>query len=328
MIYKKTITSFALSTILLTVFSIASLDCALFIQENPYPKQKDKDRKTTCSCTPETSGKPPRFSKQTCPEIQVNQDSSQKDNVFDFLVHVSNGYVTYYEAKRIPKEKIPCLYPLLADRNYACSWGNVATLIAFLGEGDEAVNAMLDYIQRSDPLDLVPERNRDELIAGKIRAVSGVGFLKGEKVDDFLKEMLTPKGATSCVSSWGYNILPRMWQDQREYMSIMLRGKAAQGLVYTQKKDNIRIVKTLYDTTLAELSSDLKERQKIFPEAKVTRKDLNQVEVALLSQLVDAMAIRDFIKKNGLQAYYEIHNSEREGHYLHPYLRKHDKQLK
>jgi hypothetical protein len=210
------------------------------------------------------------------------------------------GGLTYSKViKSFSPESVPVLHEMLEDTQYFFHWYNIAVALCYISKDPNSVEEIVKYIQRPKELS-----NEGFDVIGKGRILSSIGFIKNNKVNDFLTKALTADGAAELTKSWidktqDYNDTVKT----KEEMFGFIRGSAAIGLIHSQFPTNIRLVEQLYEKEYA-----MCKEQRIYTE--------------LFNQLVDAMAIRDLIEDIGIEEYLKLQGKEHNR--LSPYIVKYD----
>ncbi|MHC4646172.1 MAG: LamG domain-containing protein [Planctomycetota bacterium] len=158
------------------------------------------------------------------------------------------GAFPYSEAKMyIWKDQLPMLYEMLEDANYAPYWHNVARLIGYVSDDPNSIPHLLSYFKKDDSYNFRTTANLDNFV-GKIWCLAHIGMIGGDRADTILKEAVTLEGAAKLAENWIDGRLVennRRWGQKDEVLSY-LRSAAIHGLVYTDKQENIEIVKRMY----------------------------------------------------------------------------------
>ncbi|MHC4527181.1 MAG: WD40 domain-containing protein, partial [Planctomycetota bacterium] len=183
------------------------------------------------------------------------------------------GGVSFYEAARrcITKDKLPLLYEMLQDRNYAAHWHRIARTICFASDRDDAANSvgvLLDYLQRDDVWNLTDSGK----IMGKVGVMCLMGIIGGPEVDSVLRKAVTLEGAAELVKNWidkKRPIVPESdsW-NRAEFVRTMIRGEASRGLGLTGDPAN--------NEFLWKLVAEQRDWYKENPDYTVTYSDKDQ----------------------------------------------------
>ena len=214
----------------------------------------------------------------------------------------------YKTARRlIKKDKLPLLYEMLEDKSYAPYWHKVALLIGYISEDPNSVAVLLRYFQRDDSwnwksVDRVTGIPRVE---GKVSSLIWIGKIGGDEADIILREAVTEQGALRIANAWiERDLLPNSKSyGNKENVVTLIRGRAAKGLAYSGRPENIDAVKQLY----------AKEDAYCQTNRKVTR---------LYNGLVDAMAIQAFITENSRESLLETLGESNHLDIIAPYIMK------
>ena len=191
----------------------------------------------------------------------------------------------YKTARRlINEDKLPLLYEMLEDKSYAPYWHKVALLIGYVSEDPNSVLVLLHYFQRDDSWNWKSVNRRPtgyQRIIGKISSLMWIGKIGGNAADIILRDAITKQGAARLANAWiERELLPNSSTFKSTENTIMvIRGRAAKGLAYSGKRENIDIVKQLY----AQEDAYCRKNKKV---------------TTLYNGLVDAMAIQAFIAEN------------------------------
>ena len=138
----------------------------------------------------------------------------------------------------------------------------------------------MNYFQRDDGSNI-------SSLVGKLWSIAFTGKIGGDTVDNILKKGVTKEGAEELVKAW---IDKELWP-QKNWSKIeiidYIRNAAMQGLVYTDKTDNLEIVKQIYD----------KEYDYAVNTKKFTK---------LCAYAIDSMVARDFIAEHSIEDYFNL----------------------
>jgi hypothetical protein len=213
--------------------------------------------------------------------------------------------ISYKHAKRlITKNKLPVLYEMLEDVNYAPDWHKVATLIGYISEDPCSVPILLDYIKRDDKWNwnIADRAASIGRLLGKISALIGIGRIGGEQANIILRNSTTEEGATQLAKIWIEGQLPTSVKSKEEVVAY-IKGRAAMGLISSRKPENIEIVRQLF----AKEEAYCKENRKV---------------TKFYKDLASAIAVQDFTEKNGYEAYLNLLGSGRYFNAMMPYVAK------
>lgn len=193
--------------------------------------------------------------------------------------------MSYKTARRLIKKKnLTLLHEMLDDKSYAPYWHQVALLIGYVSEDPNSVPVLLHYFQRDDSWNWKSVDRRPtgyQKIIGKISSLMWIGKIGGDEANVILRDAVTKQGAARLANAWiEGKLLPNSSTfKSRENTIMVIRARAAKGLAYSGKPENIAIVKQLY----------AQEDAYCIKNKKVT---------TLYNGLVDAMAIQAFIAEN------------------------------
>jgi len=190
----------------------------------------------------------------------------------------------------ITKDKLPVLYQILGDRDYAPYWHNVAQLIGYVSDDPNSVPPLIRYFQQDDhwnwtSVDRGTAHNR---FIGKLSALVWVGKNGADQADTILRDAITEEGAIRLAAAWLEKLPDPRLLETREDVIGLIRGCAAKGLILSGKPENTDIVTQFYATAKAERANS-----------------------ALLGQLMDAMAMKDCIADHGLESYFNMMDTAR-----------------
>lgn len=206
-----------------------------------------------------------------------------------------NSHIRYEEVRRlISKDKLPLLHEMLEDKKYAPYWHNVAELIGYISDDPTSVPVLFRYFQSDE------SGNISNLYI-KLWALKWIGKIGGDEADSILRKAVTEKGAVDLAVWLDDKPWPRKGLT-RENVIGFIRQAAMTGLVLTGKAENIRLVEEIYEQEL--------------PAAIRTKK-----ATIVFGGAIDALAIKDFIAENGLEAYLSLYGNNKLKK-LSPYLRK------
>ncbi|MHC4109888.1 MAG: hypothetical protein ACYSUY_02375 [Planctomycetota bacterium] len=206
-----------------------------------------------------------------------------------------NNAIRYEEARRlISKDKLPLLHEMLEDKTYAPYRHNIAELIGYISDDPTSVPVLFRYFQSNE------SGNISSLFI-KPGAIKWIGKIGGDEADLILRKAVTEQGAVNLAEWLDDKPWPRKGM-KRKHVIGFIRQAAMTGLVLTGKAENIRLVEEIYEQEL--------------PSAIRTKK-----ATMVFGGAIDALAIKDFIAENGLEAYLSLYGNNRLKK-LRPYLRK------
>jgi hypothetical protein len=180
--------------------------------------------------------------------------SSEMEKFIQFRA-IDSGMPYESVKKAITKDKLPLLYELLAESEYAPYWNNIARIIGYISDDPNSIDVLLIYFQRDD-VSLV------DSIAGKVGSLAWIGKIGGQKADSILKKAITKEGVHELAKLWIDKEEWKKGRDKRDKDQIIayIQGAAIDGLVYSGKKENWDIVDRLYnDTSQEDIRSKLVE---------------------------------------------------------------------
>jgi hypothetical protein len=140
-------------------------------------------------------------------------------------------------------------------------------------------------------------------LEGKIDALQWIGKIGGADAESLLRKAVTKAGAAPVAKAWiGDALIPTSTTfDTEENTIVCLRGRAAMGLVFTRKSDNVDVVNKFLTEELAYCAA-------------------NKTFTALYDPLVSAMAYNDFIVDNDLESLFKLFGSSERLDALRPYI--------
>jgi hypothetical protein len=213
--------------------------------------------------------------------------------------------MSYKHAKRlITKDKLPILYKMLKDKNYASEWAKVATLIGYVSDDPCSVPVLLEYIKRDDKWNwnVADRATSIGRLLGKISALIWIGKIGGEQANIILKNSATEQGAAQLAKNWIEGQLPTSVKSKEEIIDY-IRSNAVMGLIYSRKPENIEIARQLFT----------KE------EARCRK---NREETEFYRGSASAIAIQDFAEENGFDTYLNFLGTNQHINAMIPYLTK------
>jgi hypothetical protein len=240
------------------------------------------------------------------PEGQTLFKAIYKDPEKFIRVQWSDGMPYTYARQLLGKESVPALERMLSDLKYRDYWHKVAEALGYASDDPKTVRVLLGYVRR--PEEWSHWNTRDSgfhAVMGKIRSLEWIGRIGGPEAEAALREMVTAAGAEAVVAGWRVTgELPEVYAETPGHAADLLRGRAAQGLVFTGNPAAIRLVEEMYATEHARCAAG----------RQVT---------SLYDGLVEAMAEYDYIRAHGnrIEAYFETIGQE---HYLdkmEPFIR-------
>jgi hypothetical protein len=212
--------------------------------------------------------------------------------------------IPYATVKRELGEKdLPLLHEMLRDPVYFANWSEIAQLIGVLGNSPASVLAIEEYVSRQEDWSHVEAQTSGERAVSKTQALVWVGMIGGDHAEKLLRRAITEDGARDLGKAWLAEA-GRAWPKTGEDRFVgMIRGSAATALVYLGREPGVNMVADLYET----------EHQR----CKAARESTE-----LYSNLVDAMATRDLIRKMGREAYFNSMGTRKLDDAITPFIRK------
>jgi len=219
-----------------------------------------------------------------------------KEEILEYLR--SNGLRYATLTHDLGVESLPSLYAILSERTHFLDWNRVATAIAYLGENTRSFEVLVDYVQRFDDWQLLPDADGIQLIWGKAKAFRLLGLAGGIQGDRLMASVLTsPEKTEAFLAKWiGYPI-PRGFGD-RSRIVREARCAAALGLVFTQRDEDIELVRAMHRR-----SSDDSWEAELATRRGSGSVDDNTRKYELYIGIVHAIAVNDYIKSQGLSDY-------------------------
>ncbi len=201
----------------------------------------------------------------------------------EFVRRPDHEIVPALTRKLLTQDSLPILYALLEDPAYREYWSNVAKTICYLSDDPKSVPVIIKYIRRSDDWKRAAIETSFEC-AGKIKALTWLGFLGGEEAERCLIEAMTPDGVRELTKAWIKGPLP-VWATKPDSEIVsFIQGSAAIGIVHSQNQEGVQKAEVLYVAARA----DSQQRKYFTPQFKKS---------------AEAMAIRDLIQSIGMEAY-------------------------
>ena len=199
-----------------------------------------------------------------------------------------NKYVRLYAMpyaitkQNVSKDQLPVLHRMLKDKKYAPYWHNIALVIGYISDDPNSVYALLSYFQRDDSWNL----DTDTKLLGKIQSIAYIGYINGRQADIILRGCTSSQGAEELTKNWIDKIskIEYPYFQRKENIINKIRDTALIGLAYTGTKDNITFLTNLYKQEHAYCEN-------------------NKLKTDFFIALADAMAIQEYIAKNGIEAY-------------------------
>ncbi|MHC4527560.1 MAG: hypothetical protein ACYS29_06770, partial [Planctomycetota bacterium] len=215
----------------------------------------------------------------------------------------------YKETRRlITNDKLPLLHEMLEDKKYAGDWHKIARLIGYVSDDPNSVPVLLRYFQRDDSWNWKGTGNHAvgyRRLSGKIDALQWIGKLGGDESGTLLSRAVTEDGAAQVAKAW---LADKLIPDSSTFGAmgntvVFIRGRAAMGLVFTRKPENVAIVRDLATKEITYCAE-------------------NQKYTRLYSPLVSAMVYDDFIEDHDLESLFNLFGSRERRKALRPYIRK------
>jgi hypothetical protein len=165
-----------------------------------------------------------------------------------FVKAVRRLPLSFYEAARLSgmKDKLPQLYKMLQDPNYAEYWHLIAKTICCVSDGNDAQSlpAVMEYFQRDDVWNLTDTRK----LVGKVGVMSYLGLIENcPEADAILRKAVTKEGAMELAKNWidrGWKVESETWSTG-EFVIHAIRGDACRGLGRSDNPENIGFLKQL-----------------------------------------------------------------------------------
>jgi hypothetical protein len=233
------------------------------------------------------------------PQVNGGNNLTDKNQIQKYIKQNGQlGTVLYSETREvITKDKLPILYELLDDDEYAPYWEKVVRAIGYVSDDPDSVNVLLNYIQRND------NKKLDRFsITSKPDAFAMIGLIGGDMADSILRKSVTKEGARELTKDWIDEPLPETVDTAR--MIRLIQISSLIGLVFSGKPENLALVEKLYN-----------EQKEISIR--------NHGNTELMLTLIDAMVDKDYIADTGLQNFLNM-NSNTLISALSPYLEKYN----
>jgi len=199
--------------------------------------------------------------------------------------------VPYRLARKLFGERsAPQFRALLEDKEYAPTWYRVAPVIAFTSRTPESAQAILAYVQRREDVSELHTPTAHRRIDGKIAALRLLGLyqFQDQWTDEVLRQALTSDGAALLAQQWIDHLPNSYSKDKAIYL---IQGSGAAGLVFSQKADNLRLVREAYE----------KETERCRREGKSS---------PLRGQLVDALIWQELIGEKGMEDFLDLRGGD------------------
>ena len=219
----------------------------------------------------------------------------------------SSGMGYTYTRKLLGPQAAPVLAGMLRDGQYRALWFRISEALGYVGDDAATADALMEYARR--PEDWSSWDNKDDLyfaVMGKIRSLEWIGRIGGEKAEAFLKEALTADGAKALVKSWTQSSpFPEAIRGGATRAEEHLRGRAAKGLIFTGKPENIALAMSVYE----------KEHKHAMETGEIGR---------FYTGLVSAAAAADYIADHGnrTEVYLDLNGDSFQADKISPYLKK------
>ena len=204
--------------------------------------------------------------------------------------------------KYLSRADVPALLTMLGDPLHSQKWWDIETLLGYLIEGEEGVDALIAFIQRGEDWESLPHPRPHRAMLAKVDAISKLGFIGGDTATDALRVLLTEDGVNLFLSEWIDDTI-----DGSSVSRTLIRGKAASGLVYTQEAANIQLVEDLYQSVLSQVRV-INQRPGTGSKYSKCETDEERLQLRMHSQAVTALAIRDLIESRGIEKWKSIVN--------------------
>ena len=183
--------------------------------------------------------------------------------------------------KTVSSDQLPFLYRLLDDKEYASNYYEIASVISYISDDPNSVPVLVKYFQRNDGVQLNT--------TVKIENLSYIGMIGVKEADSVLRKAITEEGARELIKGWTKGLSPVETRFVNSKVIMDIQSAAVNGLVFTGKAENWKIVEDLYNQN---------------KEIAIKKGDTN----SFMNQLGIAMGTRDFIidNNNDVEAYFRI----------------------
>ncbi len=182
------------------------------------------------------------------------------------------------------------LCQILDDTNHVQHWYDILELMAHQPPTLEGTQCIIRYITRWDDFSNLGVVDPARHFYTKITALTLLGIIGDQESIEFLTKLTSEKYIKSAVAEWDRKMITptQRFKGQKEIIE-MIQGHAFIGLVVAQDQHAINNVSQLY-TSYKNLYTQ-SDSMNGLPRDK------------LYYRIVDALAINDFIKKNGKAQY-------------------------
>jgi hypothetical protein len=233
--------------------------------------------------------------------------AAYKDPKEFIKIQWSAGMGFGYTRKLLGPEAAPVLAGMLRDAQYRVQWFRISEALGYVGDDQATADALMEYAGRPEDWSAWDKKSDLYFAAmGKIRALEWIGRIGGEKAEAFLKEALTADGAKALVKSWAQSSpFPEAVRGGAASAEELIRGRAAKGLIFTGKPENIALAMSVYE----------KEHKQVMATGESGQ---------FYSGLVSAAATADYIADHGnkVEAFLELNGDCRQPEKFSPYIKK------
>ena len=235
----------------------------------------------------------PRASEE---QLSTQRRAHTPEEMDRYIDRMGNSYSN--AQKYLSQADVPALVALLDDPRQSEYWWDVETLLGFIDKEQVSVDALIDFIYREENWSTLSRRGKP--MPAKADAISILGFIGGDRATDTLRLLLTEEGTHQLINNWSDASIKGSGVSR-----ILIRDKAAQGLVYTQEDANIQLVEELYESLLPQVRS-IERRPGPSSVYEKFKTDEEGDQFTLFLGMVSALATRDFIENEGIEVWKSI----------------------
>lgn len=220
------------------------------------------------------------------------------DRVVGNSYRIGNSYAQ--AQKYLTQADVPGLLTMLSEPQECQTWNNVTELLGYIDKEEESVDAFIAFIYRKEDWEGLRLQRPEGAMRSKVFAISKLGFIGGDTVTDALRELLTEEGANKFLSAWGHDAI-----EATSISTSFIQGRAARGLVHTQETENIQLVEEQYQTSLQQMRT-VYHRIGELSWKQMTEEE--RLQKNLYYQMIEALAARDYIASEGMEAWIRARN--------------------
>lgn len=156
----------------------------------------------------------------------------------------------------------------------------------------------MEFFERPEDLNSIPKGDEHSMYSSKTMALVNLGFTGGARAEAFLRLALTEDGPEELADDWLHDVPGPPATDRPEGYHNLIRGRAAAGLVYTRKPENLELVRALYQELHQYVQANAGRR--LQPNESFRHESQEEADkYDLYTFMVDAMASAEALEDEG-----------------------------